>query len=97
MTDHTMKDGGPAYPQPQVADGQGGIEYTEVEGMSLRDWFAGQAIGAQLTSIAISDASAKALLESASIEGVTVKQKLASKAYEMADAMLDAREAPCKN
>lgn len=76
MTDDTYKDGGPAYPQPQVSDGMGGIEYTEVEGMSLRDWFAGQV----LIGIYAADPGGKH------------QSDLAQQAYSQADWMLKARE-----
>jgi uncharacterized protein YodC (DUF2158 family) len=62
-----MKDGGPAFP---VSD-----DASDMQGMSLRDWFAGQA----LAKIAIFDAD-KARI------AVTVVV-----AYQYADAMLCAR------
>jgi hypothetical protein len=37
------KDGGPAFPRPGFAYPNGNAEYPE-SGMSLRDWFAGQAL-----------------------------------------------------
>ena len=40
MTNNTRDDGGPAY-ATAAGDGLGGIQHQE--GMSLRDWFAGQA------------------------------------------------------
>lgn len=85
MADHTSTqdappvpapDGGPAYPQPLAADGLGRIEYTEVEGMSLRDWFAGQAIIGLL-----SDSERHGHLK-----------EYAEIAYELADFMLAERE-----
>ena len=44
-----MNDGGPAFPQPQFED----LNYSEawgrgMGGMSLRDWFAGQALQGML-------------------------------------------------
>jgi hypothetical protein len=52
-------------------------------GMSLRDWFAGQA----LLSIVAS------CMHDARQDGETPSQMIARKAYEVADAMLAAREA----
>lgn len=40
------KDGGQAFPTPIAGIGDGGLEYSQVGGMSLRDWFAGKAISA---------------------------------------------------
>lgn len=37
-----MKDGGPAFPRPYSEDES--VYYPDQEGMSLRDWFAGQAM-----------------------------------------------------
>jgi len=67
----------PAFPQSyQVKDGYG--EYTQHDhGMTLRDWFAGQAI----VSLNIST------LECWSVQDIAIH------VYEVADAMLAAREA----
>jgi hypothetical protein len=43
----TIKDGGPAFPRPMVA---------AAPGMTLRDWFAGQALQGLLASTKTSDA-----------------------------------------
>lgn len=40
-------DGGPAFPRP----GYGGVSGTEQGGMSLRDWFAGQAMAAIISKL----------------------------------------------
>lgn len=73
-------DGGPAFPVPHLSQNQASGETTLHEhfgGMSLRDWFAGQALvgmGAGSTGLAI-----------------TVEQ-FASQSYLLADAMLAERE-----
>lgn len=60
-------DGGPAFPHPA---------WTASRGMSLRDWFAGQALAGMLSS-----------------DGrPTGDQAKAEWAYDLADAMLKARE-----
>ena len=81
MTETPISDGGPAFPQHDLkAYGMGpaqrGESYT-VEGMSLRDWFAGKAL-AGISSIAVEGFSLSA-------------QEEARWAYDRADAMIAAR------
>jgi len=66
----TKKDGGPAFPN----------EYDYIPGMTLRDWFAGQALAGLWT-----DDSAVAMSRSCSVV-------MAEDCYQMADAMLAERE-----
>ncbi len=72
MTDTTKDDGGAAFPTPDCA-------YDET-GMSLRDWFAGQALAGMFRHEGwintVDDDQAEA----------------ASRAYNIADAMLAARK-----
>lgn len=70
-----INDGGPAYPaQPLGSDG---LPYMEASrGMSLRDWFAGQALAE----------STREIWSEHRYEHV------AARAYAIADAMLKARE-----
>ena len=81
-----MKDGGPAFPTTRFGkvttygyEGQEIEQTTEVAvpGMSLRDWFAGQALQSYLTS-------ADSLVHG--------NDAIAAAAYGIADAMLKARE-----
>ena len=73
-----MKDGGPAFPL-DVANTPTSRAY---EGMSLRDWFAGQALAGMLASPPI-----------ASREQSNVNhQAWAANAYAFADAMIQERE-----
>ena len=67
-------DGGSAFPIVT----EGGILAVLNEGMSLRDWFAGQAL-------------AGGLLETAIESNTKETQKIAEAAYEIADAMLEMR------
>lgn len=79
MTD-THRDGGPAFPQATAIDPEDG--YTLHGGMSLRDWFAGQALAGALAA----DPDAP--------EGTTEQQDadaISAAAYLFADAMLKAR------
>ena len=71
MSAEKIKDGGPAFPTPN--DGFDGMTY----GMSLRDWFAGQALSGFIARCATDEDWARLPLV----------------LYEMADAMLKAREA----
>ena len=58
--------------------------YTHVtEGMTLRDWFAGQTLGALVTLAADGSLGER--------EGLTNGQTIAANAYEMANAMLAER------
>ena len=76
MTDHP-KDGGPAFPREYTHKGH--------SGMSLRDWFAGQALTGGL-------ARGKVPSPSQALEGETVAEFWARSSYIVADAMLAARE-----
>lgn len=68
------KDGGPAFP-PAIAANEAGIHHG-LFGMSLRDWFAGQALPAFITTLA--PYTAEELSEAA------------QRSYAAADAMLAA-------
>jgi|AACY02.3.fsa_nt_gi hypothetical protein len=69
MTDH-LKDGGPAFPREYTLQGE--------SGMSLRDWFAGQAL-----------ANSRTFFKENS--GATTED-VAIQAYAVADAMLAERK-----
>jgi hypothetical protein len=70
----TQKDnGGPAFPHDGRDNGPGNIKGRAHDGMSLRDWFAGQALAGFC-----SDPDMKT-------------HHMANMAYELADAMLEAR------
>ena len=77
-----INDGGPAFPHPEVARLQDGrcVVADADPGMTIRDWFAGQAISGMITPgcVQMTEATRKAR---------------ASEAYAIADAMLKAREA----
>lgn len=76
-----INDGGPAFPRPEERDGDGCGLREGSDGMSLRDWFAGQA----LTGI-IADGFVD-------YENAGWEQRISSSAFFIADAMLKAREA----
>ena len=71
---HKTKDGGPAFPNYPTS-----YQYNpDQKGMTLRDWFAGQALGATIASIEIEG--------TVSIEDVA--QAVSKGAYAIADALL---------
>lgn len=75
-----MKDGGPAFPHPNLFYGDPGRPETKkaaYPGMTLRDYFAGQIIMGLVSNAE--------RLDLRIVEG-------AAKAYEIADAMLAVRE-----
>lgn len=77
MTDMTKPyDGGPAFPH-QFQDAMGHPEWRQSTGMTLRDWFAGQALAGEMT------------VWGAGTEGHECN--IARRAYALADAMLEAR------
>ena len=77
----TIKDGGPAFPLDNwdTIKWPAGTPSDFGVGMTLRDWFAGQAIMAAFTSRHVGE-----------YEGDT--QDIANCAFQLADAMLKARE-----
>lgn len=77
----STKDGGPAFPEA-CAVGPSGDVYEAHPGMSLRDWFAGQA----LTSIPGRQ------WEEAGRTDTEIIELWAKAAYATADAMLSARD-----
>jgi len=76
-----IKDGGPAFPQT-VPGGLPGMpaESTSWYGMTMRDWFAGQALQGLCSEVEYSGAMT-----------AVDCQWIAQRAYNMADAMLAAR------
>jgi len=75
----TINDGGPAFPS-EVWDSEGCPQHTQ--GMSLRDYFAAKAMQAFVTGL-LSDG--EPVIKSDD-------KDIARRAYEIADAMLDARK-----
>lgn len=88
-----IKDGGPAFPEA-IAVGPTGNVYPGYSGMTLRDWFAGQALAGYvgILSTANEQSLTKIAIENSLTGYVTNGQIAASVAYGFADAMLAARE-----
>ncbi len=82
----TKDDGGPAFPVVIDNTGRGlqtGIQSGWATGLSLRDWFAGQAMAAIIAKVPLGAAP----------PGVTDRNEMvAIGAYDYADAMLEARK-----
>jgi hypothetical protein len=76
-------DGGPAFPVPPAIDPSADV-CVATEGMSLRDYFAGQVVVGLLAKYGWFDDKGGAIDE----------PTLALFAYEVADAMLDERDKP---
>lgn len=71
--------GGPAFPQHRFEPTNGGGGYwTQVGGMTLRDWFAGQALAGMLAD--------------PNVRGGDIFTTCSADAYRFADAMLEARK-----
>ena len=81
-------DGGPAFP----CDFNMSTFEHEVKGMSLRDWFAGQALAGLVPNGALQLEVIKAQVKRPGQEAFSVGQCLARYTYDLADAMLEARK-----
>ena len=79
----SYSDGGAAFPMPHHHDSTKGCYHQFHAGMTLRDWFAGQAIG-DLAIYSMQDEWARS--------GPEWRDAAAGEAYKFADAMLKARE-----
>lgn len=64
-----------------------GSAYGNAEGMALRDWFAGQALAGTLANPDISASAARCMVSTDEF-----RSDVAKSAYQMADAMLEARK-----
>jgi len=85
-------DGGAAFPceQHEIQDGSWNQSFDP--GMSLRDYFAAKFAQAELMTCGVPGEACEALAEAIAQTGETPEQHMARVAYEMADAMLKARE-----
>lgn len=85
------KTGGPAFPHP------GGSSDSTVQesylGMTLRDYFAAKAMHAELMTCGVPGEACESLIRAAGKAARDPIAQMAFNAYEMADAMLNARYA----
>ena len=90
----SVNDGGSAFPVvASTGDPRDGVYCRD--GMSLRDYFAGQAIAGVFACIVSTDACT-ALLKASASAGKSIEDLVAKSAYQFADAMLAAREGGSK-
>ena len=84
-----IKDGGPAFPVPEGEDKYGDVQRMEPghRGMSLRDWFAGQAV----MGICVDARQDQSPLTKKAIPAIS------EMAYLIADAMIAQREKGAKS
>lgn len=87
----TKKDGGPAFPFVEFQFPGGASHASFSPGMSLRDWFAGQAIASGLVKDSYPDWQLNAWFGKYAT-GIEREKIAAKAAYAYADAMLKARE-----
>jgi len=83
-------DGGPAFPRPDERDGHGNGICQGSYGMSLRDWFAGQALACICPAYGDRHGMDD-LVNIATENGRTLHEELAHAAYKIADAMISER------
>lgn len=76
------KNGGPAFPMTEY-NGDGSY-YHDHSGMTLRDYFAAQALPAIIAAVCARQHHLR--------DGMGVRQSMAMDAYELADEMLKARD-----
>lgn len=79
----SVNDGGPAFPTTKPLDGWGDPN----KGMTLRDWFAGLVLEGMNANPELMQ-----VVTAAYVKDASALDKVAAKSYEVADAMLRARE-----
>ena len=87
-----IKDGGPAFPVPDVIDHDRNYYQYGGQGMTLRDYFAAKLMHAEVMTCCVPGEACDALVEACGRTGEKPEDHMARCAYEMADAMLRARE-----
>jgi len=84
----TRETGGPAFPTTEFFDEK---PVGQLPGMTLRDYFAGKAMHAELNTAGMHAGAAAALNAAAKKARRTVERQIAFNAYMLADAMLAER------
>lgn len=86
--------GGPAFPRSgfELEEHTSRVDTMPQYGMTLRDYFAAKAIHAELVTCGQDTEAADAMVKRAKRLGVNPVRHMANNAYEVADAMLQARK-----
>ncbi len=87
------KSGGAAFPRQQWIHPQGsdyGIDYGET-GMTMRQWYAGQALIGEIASMTTEE-SVAATVEAAHKAGRTIEAQVAFNCFKLADSMIAAEK-----
>jgi uncharacterized protein YodC (DUF2158 family) len=82
-------DGGPAFPRSAVLNHDGTTYHNSADGMTLRDWFAGQALAG--TTFHWGELATYLKHAGAMHDAASVRQFMAGAAYAQADAMIAER------
>lgn len=90
-------DGGPAFPLHPGAGEPGDATWASMQGMALRDWFAGMALAVTIENYAgppgVGGAGLERALRSAAAAGDGTREEIiARQAYRYADALLAERQ-----
>lgn len=80
-------DGGPAFPQNDAVVNR----INNLDGMSLRDYFAAQIVGGMMSSYS-NDDSVNSLVRAAMAGARTIQDQIAFEAYRISEALLKERE-----
>lgn len=94
VTKRLAKKPSPAPPTPIFDGGQAfpvSMDWLK-QGMTLRDWFAGQAVTGQLSNARVMDTAIDDWTERGGPRPICVAEWIAGLAYEVADKMLQARK-----
>lgn len=87
-----INDGGPAFPLAYTETNEHGVQFPFTHpGMSMRDWFAGQALAGMVAGAHGSEVSMSGLMDAAAEHGWPIHTVCAKAAYGYADAMLAER------
>lgn len=90
MSDKKINDGGPAFPCDVQVEDNNGSHYEEHYGLTMRDWFAGQALAGLLPKLPLIDQTGEFGIKVA--DKTAYNMDVAESCYGFADAMLAARE-----
>lgn len=88
-----VEDGGPAFPVVAEGGEGSGLHPDRWDGMTLRDYFAGQALAAVISVTSSGMHTPRGLYSEPRNPSMDIREAMARDAYDIADAMLLARKA----